>query len=51
MDTTFMSLEANYNITDRLGLNLMVDKNLVESNDLRAEYDRSLASLSVTMRL
>ncbi len=49
-DTSYASLEAEVRITRQLSLDLKYDMDVVESNDARSEYDRSLASLAVRWR-
>ena len=51
LDSTFIALEANYYFTDHLGVHASIEKDLVESNDPRSQYDRMLASLSMHWRL
>jgi tetratricopeptide (TPR) repeat protein len=51
LDSTFATLEADYHFTDHFGVYALVEMDLVESNDPRSQYDRTLASLSLRWRL
>ncbi len=50
LDTTYATLEAEYRITRHFALDLKYDTDVVESNDSRSEFDRSLTSLSLRYR-
>lgn len=51
LDTSYAELQAEYYFTDHFGVSVNLEKDLVESNDARSEYDRMLTSISATWRL
>ena len=51
LDTSYAHLEAEYFVTDHFGFSINLEQDVVESNDTRTEYDRTLASFSATWRL